>query len=55
MFASEEYVDAESDWAETDGYEGPGWYVIDMNGIVAGMFDDMGEASYWLDKSKRIA
>lgn len=53
--ASEEYLDSGSEWFESEGWHGDGWYVVDANGIVAGVFDDVGEAMWWADKSARVA
>ena len=50
-----EYLEAGSEWAETDGWDGVAWYAVDENGIVAGPFDDEGEALWWLEKSARVA
>jgi hypothetical protein len=50
-----EWVDSESEWFETDGYRAPAFYVVDSNGIVAGPFDDEGEAMWWEDKAVRVA
>lgn len=41
--------------SEDDDFSEPAFYVIDANGIVAGPFDDEGEALWWLDKSKRVS
>lgn len=45
-----EWLD-ESDDAD---FSEPAYYIVDANGIVAGPFDDEGEAMWWIDKSKRI-
>lgn len=54
MFATEEDLAEGCEWDGADGWEGPGWYVVDYNGILAGRFDDFGEAQWWLDKHKRV-
>jgi len=55
MMALVDWLETGSEWAGTEGWSGEGWYVIDMNGIVAGRFDDEGEAMWWLDMSVRVA
>lgn len=53
--SSEEWLDDASEWADDAEYAGPAFYVVDANGIVAGPFDDVGEAMWWSDKAKRVA
>ena len=55
MMSSEEWVDDAHDLSEDAEYDGPAFYVVDENGIVAGPFDDVGEAMWWSDKAKRVA
>jgi len=52
--ASVEWVGDGDQHAQDETYTEPAFYVVDPNGIVAGPFDDEGEACWWLDKSKRV-
>lgn len=51
----EEYIDDHDQLSDDPEYTGPAFYVIDSNGIVAGPFDEIGEAQWWSDKAKRVA
>lgn len=50
----EEWIDDGDEFSDSQEYDGPAWYVIDGNGIVAGPFDDDGEAAWWISKSFRV-
>lgn len=45
-----EYLEESDDPEFTE----PAFYVVDANGIMAGPFDDEGEAMWWEDKAKRV-
>lgn len=49
-----EWVDEDHEAANDPEYDGPNFYVVDTNGIVAGPFDDEGEAIWWESKAKRV-
>lgn len=51
MMATVEWLEESDD----EAFEGTGWYVVDMNGIVAGTFDSDDEAEWWISKSKRVS
>lgn len=52
---SEEYIDEDHELSDDPEWSEAAWYAIDHNGIVAGPFDDVGEAMWWGDKAKRVA
>lgn len=52
---SEEYIDERHELSDDPEWSEDAWYVVDHNGIVAGPFDDEGEAMWWGDKAKRVA
>lgn len=55
MFAHSYDVTDDSHLASDEAYKGPGVYVADMNGLVAGPFDTHDESDWWIEKSLRIA
>jgi hypothetical protein len=55
VFSHSEDVDDAHELAADEAYAGPGVYAIDMNGLVAGPFDDHDECDWWLSKCLRIA
>jgi hypothetical protein len=36
-------------------YQGPAVYAVDVNGIVAGPFDDDDQCDWWLSKAQRVS
>jgi hypothetical protein len=55
MFSHPEDVDDAHPLAKDEGYRGPGVYAADLNGLVAGPFDDHDQCCWWVDKALRIA
>lgn len=51
---SVEWIGDGDEWSDSAEYDGPAFYVVDGNGIVAGPFDDEGEGFWWSDKAKRV-
>lgn len=54
MLTHAEYVEDADDLAADQAYEGPAWYAVDMNGIVAGPFDDSDQCDWWIGKACRV-
>ena len=54
MLTHGEYIDDEHQGAADQEYEGPAWYAWDLNGIVAGPFDDFDQCEWWIGKAKRV-
>lgn len=55
MFAHTDHVDDASEHASDEAYDGPAYYVVDQNGLVAGPFDTADEGDWWIAKSLRIS
>jgi len=55
MMTHSDYVDETHHLAADEAYTVPAWYAYDMNGIVAGPFDDDGEAEWWISKALRVS
>lgn len=54
MLTHAEYVDDAHDLAADQAYSGPAWYAADLNGIVAGPFDDVDQTDWWISKAQRV-
>lgn len=54
MLTHAEYVGATDDLASDQAWSEPAWYAVDMNGIVAGPFDDADQCDWWLSKCHRV-
>ena len=49
-----EWIDVGDDLTTDESFTDPATYVVDPNGIVAGLFDSEDEAEWWISKCKRV-
>lgn len=54
MLTHPEYVDDGHEVSSDPAYQGPAWYAVDLNGIVAGPFDDADQCDWWISKAQRV-
>lgn len=54
MLTHAEYVQDGDELAQDQAYAGTAWYAADMNGLVAGPFDDADQCDWWISKAMRV-
>jgi hypothetical protein len=54
MLTHADEIDDGHELAADPAYAGPGWYAVDLNGLLAGPFDDADQTDWWIDKALRV-
>lgn len=55
MLTSAEYIEEGDELSADQAFSETAWYAIDLNGIVAGPFDDVDQCDWWISKAQRVA